>query len=466
MEKPPYVAYEINADIKDKGIAFAIKRAIGTFMINHGFEHRIDDFEANSNRFSAVLEIYDNGKYDFNINAFLEHIHHSGRLPTDSKLKPVIEIRPVPREEYFQPQQERDDIAWQKTVEGLQRKVDEEKSQRQDAINGLKKQLISSEESVRSLTKTLQTRQEVIDRQSKNIKDLERKVREGIPVKYSDPISAVVNCYLTNYQKEFFEAVSEWDFLKPADRGILVECQKRGLEKLNYIGYLNLRVGEIGGKKFADEEEFSRWFDSIGSAENVVQLQEYKKVSQDIERMEKDSRLVSSIEEQGASPELLESLKEVRRMHETRKSKSEKQLKVIVGEFESEKERYLKLKDSEERYSITEDFLNNANERRKREIRFPIVISVNPESSEIYLPSADGDSDFQKHLTERVLGFLGEEIRGELKQQKNSQFMVLKIDRKGEEIQEKLDKIKKGIPEDDVLKALGLKPVITVVSGN
>jgi len=91
QQKSPYVRYRIfSDDSRDVGVGIAVKRAIDSFINNHGYEGKVTVGEKTSNRFSMVLQIFEGGNPDLLINALRDHITKSGRLPTNQSYKPTI----------------------------------------------------------------------------------------------------------------------------------------------------------------------------------------------------------------------------------------------------------------------------------------------------------------------------------------------------------------------------------------
>ncbi len=106
MERRPYVRYKITADVTEKGTAYSFKQSIMTYLSNHKLEGRVNEFNATSDRFEGVLELFSGGSMDVNMTALMKHIQTSGRLPANKKSKPEnIEITPIPIDsiEYQQP---------------------------------------------------------------------------------------------------------------------------------------------------------------------------------------------------------------------------------------------------------------------------------------------------------------------------------------------------------------------------
>src|SRR5574344_1912351 len=127
IERIPYVRYLIEGAIDDKGIGYTVKKAVSTFLENHNYEGKVNLVDSNSNHFSCILELYDNGKDDFNIRALKHHIDNSGKLPTKKSLRPEINIKPIPQN-YSEVKQENGEEstnfdAYQITIEELNSKL-------------------------------------------------------------------------------------------------------------------------------------------------------------------------------------------------------------------------------------------------------------------------------------------------------------------------------------------------------
>ena len=96
-QKCAYVRYRISSeDVRDVGVGVAVKRAIDSFVNNHGYESRVTIEEKTSNRFSIILQIFEGGNPDLMIKALSEHITKSGRLPSNRNYHPNINIMPIP----------------------------------------------------------------------------------------------------------------------------------------------------------------------------------------------------------------------------------------------------------------------------------------------------------------------------------------------------------------------------------
>ncbi len=377
--KVPYVAYRISGEVNEKGIGYSVKKAIHPFLEHHGFEGRVHLLDPTSGHFEVILELYDNGKYDFNVKALYEHLNVSGQI--SDKARPNILIVPIPlREGVRIITESADHIAYQKTIGGLQKSLDER------------------EGTIERLTMSLRERQEVIGRKVEEIKDFTKQIEALSLVGYSSPLQAAVRLFVPKSLDSLVEATTD-----------LIDLDKAGLRDFfaenyrtikDYLQYVNQRFN----LDFKTKEEFEKWQEQIAGLNKWQDTLEGKRITKQTGEFEADKNLIQLAETSGASEELLSTLrtgveKSLRKLEEL-KAESE----GVSSRFSKEREKYELVKDSKSKYNVFNRIAGNAEKRRQAGERLNILAEVrtNIPTIRFYVPSTDLSSELERLIHQQV----------------------------------------------------------------
>jgi len=380
----PYVKYEITADICDRGVGFTIKHSIGSFMQSHGYVHRMTEFQATSDSMTAVIELLDNGKYDFNMDALIKHLYASGRLPSKQEKQPKISLRPIPCLEHVSViQQTRDDVAWKKVVEGLN------------------EQLGSKEGVIQNLTDSLAQRQKELQEATRKNTDLERRV-QGLaqrPIRFETPELAVVRSYLTGSLESLFYASADWEDLGES-RNAFVEFSGK-----TFFEY----VKEKYGLDVKDASELNSWYGEMGKATGWDETKEAREY-QEKKRTFAANKLVLEMAEKGQAGEgMISMIKKQIAEDEAKEHELESQIAASKGVFERDHGIYQAVKSDEQNYNQFGDIRAKSEARRADETELPILISMGSGDTpylRAFVPTADKGSELEKHVHTRVASVL------------------------------------------------------------
>jgi len=445
-EKCPYVRYRISSeDTKDVGIGIAVKRAIDSFVNNHGYESKVTIAEKTSNRFEIILQIFEGGNPDLMVTALREHISNSGRLPSNRKYKPDVKIEPIPCSEGVRIIQESgDQIAFQKEREDYQRRLDEK------------------EREVEDITRVIGARQKVIDRQLNEIKTLETALEGPIITKYTDPFDLLANTYLPKSIEDLVEASDDWEIiLKSKDETLFTSNAQE--QEINFLIYLNKKYG----LKFKSEEEFDKWKIRLSSAKSWQETPEAKELTGTITQIDTDLNLYEIAKSSGASEETLRFLEGTVEKNRQRSKELRQNSTLQSKEFEESRKAYelIALQDPKKSYTGLMKVLGNSDARSRKKSEFPILATTKPGSENkilrFYMPVFDHECSLEQHLYSLIQTSIKPEGTYTLSQiDYNEQIRILDAEAKPGN---KLGLDYSRILNDSILNALGLKPKIITI---
>ncbi len=171
MEKQPYVRYKITADVTEKGTAYSFKQAIMTYLSNHKLEGRVNEFNATSDKFEGVLELFPGGSMDLNMTALMKHIQTSGRLPTNKKCKPEnIKITPIPM----------DSTEYQSIIQNKPNNLEETLNRHYDEKRVLEKELEKRTKDAENAREESAIARELYEGLEKKVIEMELSARSGL----------------------------------------------------------------------------------------------------------------------------------------------------------------------------------------------------------------------------------------------------------------------------------------------
>lgn len=377
--RKPYVRYRIQGKTEDRGVGFAIKQAVQTFIKSHGYEARVVGFNATSDSFSADLELYDNGKLDFNARTLYEHILNSGRMPTTTKKRPTLEISPLPCD-YCVEEGPRDYEGLAKTIEKLG-----------DDIRAREKEIKSRDATISSLTKSLGERQKSLDSIQRRVEELEVLLDKSIPAQHDDPLSALWYHYLSRHAETVSEALNQWDNLDSGERELFL---KLGTEQeISYLGLFN----EVTGTNFQSDSEFRQWQEHwksiISGGKDGLLSDKEKELQKRQEEQTTNLGILDLAKQNGASPELIQSVQKVIEQRKHFLSALEEAVAQEQQDQAREKEAYLKLNEVEAVYNKISELFTYSVIRAEEGKILPVIVVrsgagqpvVNP-TEEIYCP--------------------------------------------------------------------------------
>ncbi len=382
--RKPYVRYELDADITDKGIAFAAKKAINTFLKTHGFDGHVRDLEASSDSFHAVLEIYDNGKYDFNVAALYEHLEASGRLPSKGDIRPKIKIKPLNCEAALEIiPKNKDDIGYRKAIEDLNERLDTKDGE----IN-------KREDTIKSLNDILGERQTAIDESQRRIVILEQRAKEMLPEQYGSAKKALVDGYLRGALDDYFELSVEIHELEEANSLAAFKHLKGA--RIPFAAYVNARCGTA----FSNDTELEQLIKSMTGVAEWQSTAEAKRLEEAKSQNDANQEILELAQKKSVSPEILETIK-----MQVKKSKPDleqlaRKVEEIKRDFKRDKELVDSLDSLYGDYKVYQGIIQSSEKRTERGIALPIMIELVKNSSEIalYMPYNDEKCALEKEL--------------------------------------------------------------------
>ncbi|MDO8467366.1 MAG: hypothetical protein Q7S56_00245 [Nanoarchaeota archaeon] len=395
-ERKPYVSYLLEADIADKGIAFSIKNAIQKYIQKHRPQLEIETrgFDKSSAHFSMILDLYDNGNYDFNMEVLRDHIQNAPQLPSNVHYKPKITIRPISSQEKTETGSSKSDEAWIQTVDKL-------RSEKEEKDRTLRDQ----EKEVQGLTKLLSAKQDSITEQSEKIRKLEERLEATEPFDINTPAYSLAEELFDAYRGEVHQAREDWKILgETKDRQVFLES-RGGQEIDSLLKYVSVKTG----LKFSSEEEMKKWIQD-NSYEKWEDSPVSKAYEDAINGIRRDISLMEKMRREGASEGLIKSLDDITVKRKEELEKKGEDAQNLRNRLEFNQKKCKNLKDAQQTYNIFREISYRAEERSKAQIDFPIVASIHPDVKEVlfYVPLPEED-EMSRNLTKRI-NTLGEKI--------------------------------------------------------
>ncbi len=447
----PFVRYNLSADITDRGIGFSIKRAVLAFMKSNGYEARISDFNASSNNFNAILELfYSPGTNpDFNTKTLLEHLSKSGRMPMDRTVKPEnVTITPMPCDFDLSIPDGHGHEACQKTI---------------DSLNGknanLETMVRDQEKVITSITQTLEQRQRIVTERDKQIGNLEAQLKRKTLSHYDDPALAIADGYIAHGAEDFFDASEDFEELaRNKDLDTLLKFQT---EKPTYVGYINAKYG-LG---FSDEKDFNSWMEQMKNIGELEQTQDYQKIEKEKKKIEANRNVLEVAEQTGASDEVISALKKAVEEGSKQRTDLDNQVETLRQKHERERESYATIVEPVKAYQSFIPLFERTSARKESKKEISFLIDKNDEVSQlppcrIFMPSVGQGSGLEKYVSEKISSFFDKEQFNIIYKEGDNTFGFFEISPKKEEyLNDKyLEKIGAELSGDKVLNALGIKP--------
>lgn len=381
--RKPYVRYEQVWEIPGKGAGYSIKKAAKVFVNANKFECNISLIEPTSDSCKIIFSFYDNGNYDFNMSALVEHIQNSGQLPNSalSKIK-LVSFNSLPCDYLPVESSGKGDISWQKTVEKLQ----SEKGAQERTISGL--------------NTILNERQSIIDGQTVTIGSLEKALTRVLPVQYDTPAVSILKGYLTKGKDALGDASTDYDGFVGSD-DLDVFLQLRGKSKTTFIDYVNAKT-QIS---FENEKEFEQWLDHMTEFNNWEETITGKDYDVKKTKLVSDRQLLETAIATKASEDMITSIRAVLQSEAEKLSVLEPEVEKEKKRFAEERKAYEKIGNLKEDYELFELMRESSFERKKEGRIIPVLASV-PDSGKhlirVYVPSVNPESLLEKHLNSLI----------------------------------------------------------------
>ncbi len=451
----PYVRYRISSDdIKDKGIGFAAKKSITSFMKSHGISCRFSELEAEENRFDVVLEIFDS-RPDYNVFALLEHLGASGRLPDKNKLKPSFKVVPLPCDHYLDTvKDDKSNISWQKTVEDLEAKLRE------------------SQESVDDLTRSLGERQKVIDEQSIRVKTLGGSLEAYQEGEVTNPVEFMIESYFRRESMALFEAGTDYeDIFGKVKYELLVSNTKNELSLLEFI------EGN-SGKKFGSEFEYHQWIKEVKERGEVFEESpDVKDIVKSRNEIEANRKVLEIALGNGASQEVINAVQSEVDKATDKYTILKKKIENLKKYFDEDRLYFNIIGDGMINYEIFNQVLQRSQDRRKNNSKLFVItrIKKNDNSVKFYVPSFDKASGLERQMYQAISSYLIPRDGGytlesspygdnaTILEISKKQIKNKKIDSDINEIQENIYKNTPEFEKEGLFNALGISPKVIMV---
>lgn len=365
VEPRPYVRYKITADVHDVGVAVSISRAITSYLKANNYAGKLTNFEKSSDSMSAILEIFYNGRDDFNIKTIKHHIEESGRLPTKKNYQPKIEIVPVPCDFKVELETGPDDQSWQRTLEAV---IKERDSAKKD-LERYKVYNAKQEETIAGINVSLSER---IDR----VSELEEKLRSIESLTSKTAHSAVSSIYLPQFEEPLFETSADWELVSEENRAIFMNTDSDSIK--SFTTYFNYKY-----KKSFTEDSFREWQEKMEKTKFAVDLPEYQEAEEGIKQFGSVDLLVKQAEELNVPLEIIDGLKDKAKQSNVEiKILKQKQDKIRTM-FEKERELYKQIETERNNYSNYMTIVDSSRSRISNENHLPILFSINRDSNKL-----------------------------------------------------------------------------------
>jgi len=410
MEKP-YVRYEIFAEVFDVGVGVSIKRAIQSYLKANNFAGKITDFTKTSDRMSATLEMYYNGKADFNIKTLTEHIMKSGRLPLNKNMKPSLEIIPVPCDYQIITEPSPTDISWQKLVEDLNKKTNDLEKESED----YKKLSENQEGTIKRLNESLQER-------TGRISSLEEKLISLQSKTSSTAYSAILSLYLPQFADTLLEASSDWNSLTEKNREFFLN--QENIKSI--VDYLNIKY-DLG----LNEEQFENWKKVMEETPSWEDSEKYKEIRKEKKNMNSIDLLIKQAEEMEAPEEIINILKE-----KAKEKSSDVDFEKIEREskeqFEKNKKIYLNIIEDEINYGALNTIKDSSNARIEKNSYIPVVCNVIRGTNKIRITIPHiAEEELEQEIYNSVIKAIGAKERNFSEAIENNGVFEVEIENEG-----------------------------------
>jgi uncharacterized coiled-coil protein SlyX len=437
-EKKPYVRYHLEADVADKGVGYSAKKAILVFLKTHNFEGQVTDFKPTSDHLTATLELYDNGVYDFNIEALQNHLRVSGQLPTQRDQRPKISIKPIPCNAPIQEAENPNYDAFQKTIDGFHQQAKEK------------------EDTIKGLTVALTERQGAIEEATRKIDILEARLQRADPKQFATPREALLGSYLKHGLTTLLELNCDMQELE--QRGELNRYLSVEGEKISFPIYLNT----FYNLSIKNDAQLTDWLARVGKHEKWEETESGIAFASKYKQFEIDRLIFKTAEEQKASPEMLELLK--KKVEQT--TAVEKELlakeKIQKNAFDTERKVYSQLEAIKANYEVFKEIAENSNKRRTKNANFSILEEIGLADSRItfVVPTIDSEGAYERRVYKFVEDLVSNtKKRSLLEIQNDDNFSIINITPTGitqEELLFMARKLRTAIINDSILKSLGI----------
>lgn len=453
IEMIPYVRYLIEGAINDKGIGYTVKKAVNTFLESHNYEGKVNLVDSNSNHFSCTLELYDNGKDDFNIRALKHHIDNSGKLPTKKSLRPEISIKPIPQN--YSEGQQTNEVgikentkfnAYQKTIEELNSKI----SQR--------------ESSFQNLTNVFNERQKIINEQNKEIRNLEARLETARPKQYSNAREALFNSYVSGGLEtliELSEGITELDHAS----GRNYYEQKSG-NVGTFIDYIK----DQSGIEVNNEAELNKMAKRMGSFSSWEETPISKENKKAYEGFETNKKILEFAQTSGATPDIVQILSEKINANEKEIEMRKISEEVERNKFFKEKEMLNNLEVLRSNYRILENIRKSSKEREESGAVLPILAKINREEGQrisFSIPFIQENDPYQNYLMQITYSQLKNVSGVKISQKTEGDSFVWEASFSREvpleDANKKIYKCIDSIKKDELTRALGVIPKISLL---
>lgn len=460
--RKPYLRYSISGDVSDRGIAYCVKQAANVFLKTHGFDGHVIEVDASSSKFGAVLELFDNGKYDFDALALNEHLIVSGRLPSRESIRPSIVLKPLACDAIIQINQDSPDhIAYEKSLEQFRGQL-KEKDER----------LKQRDSTIKDLNSVLQERQGRIDEGDGKLSLLEKKIAETQtmqPMQCATARDAVLNGYFREAHDTYMELSIDLAHLE--ESGNMEFFEKRvGREKVFFAEYVN----SIYGTQFRSDKELDKWKKKMEKSDSWQDLEEVKKIEQKKTRYLSGDRVIELVAETNMPDEVLALIRTKMNEGKAKVEGLEREIGAIRDKFEQDKVLAGSLGDARVRYNQLENILENSARRKKAGVTLPVVIEVYQDQPGItlFMPYDDSkcslENLFYGVIQKNVQGFVpeGTELTRVVKNNASglTTYLSTNSENPGDQVMILSGKLADEIRENKIFRALGVQTTVTVIS--
>jgi len=389
MDLQPYVAYRVTADIADKGIGFTIKKAITNFFGHHNIFGKVTEFQASSGQFECVVLLY-NGN-DLNKSALESFITNSGRLPSEQRARPALEITALRPEEYLDDFREKLRTFEQQNATVTQLNSDHEKDKS------------TLHKKIDELTKLLDNRQKALGDKEREITQLKYTLERVTPVNFATPLEATLKGYLKNAIDVLLEAHIDYASLESSqDLPFYLSIAGRA-EQPTFAEYIKHKTG----RSFSSDEALELWSQNLAHAASWEQSCVAQALLEKRDQIEKDYSFLKTAEQTGISKNIIDAMRAA--LGDQTVGAIDIAINESQAEFIKEKDAHAKIESLTEPYQKLISIYQESSKRRKKESTLPIIAHVavgKTPAVTIYLPIFSEEDSLHSRLKEEISRFI------------------------------------------------------------
>ncbi len=220
--------------------------------------------------------------------------------------------------------------------------------------------------------------------------------------KYSSPLEAFLEGYLSGMQELLLEASEDWDkIVSDRNEDIFIGDKSREASS-SYLSYANIKCKT----NFADISSFDEWMKGLPMQNSWEETSKGLELSGEIKKIEADLKVLKTAEESGASDAVMTALKQVMGGVYHRKNSLEKEVRSFREEFESNALMHKLLIGSHESYDRFRGVAERSERRSESGVSLPFLIYSAPDENSVYFCSINKASNLEIYIKGRIEALL------------------------------------------------------------